>query len=203
MSENGSEANQRQNDAISETHLSHTAADEQRLLEYLDGQLPPDESRKVQNHLATCFECRNLAEQWEQLDIQLESDMHAPSLSPMFARKVLSAIDSEINQSDVAISRAKPLETEWSNAWAQYRGRFLWLQLPGALDKVGYVFAAALAVCFAWTFASRYLANWKPQLSALPQERILPFALGVTALIIAAGLAVSAKRPLSRFFASL
>ena len=53
--------------------FTHTANDEQRLLEYLEGELPASENRALEEHLGVCAECQTLAEQWRQLDSHLQA----------------------------------------------------------------------------------------------------------------------------------
>ena len=60
---------------------SHLAQHEDRLLQYLDGQLPAAEARALEVHLAVCPECQALRRQWAQLEATLVRTLAPPRLS--------------------------------------------------------------------------------------------------------------------------
>jgi hypothetical protein len=87
--------------------------------------------------------------------------------------------------------------------WGQYRRRFLWTQLPGALDNLGFTFAAGIVILLLYRVAI-ILSNLAARMSdtILPQW-VLRGAIGVTAVTLVAVLYFAAKRPLSRLLSTL
>jgi hypothetical protein len=87
--------------------------------------------------------------------------------------------------------------------WAQYRRRFLWTQLPGALDKLGLTFAAGIVILLLYRVAI-ILSNLATRMSdSILPLWVLPGAIGVTALTLVAVLYFAAKRPLARLLSTL
>jgi hypothetical protein len=181
----------------------HTSRDEQRLLEYLDDHLPAWESGALEAHLASCAQCQALAEKWRLLDAQLEAHFRLPSLSPGFARRVWTAIENAGSLAGLPAYRPKPLEAEWAAAWAQHRRRFLWTQLPGALDKVGFALGASLLILVLLRVAIMFL-NLVPSIFETSfQPWIMPVGISLTAASLLGVLGFTAKRPLARLLATL
>ena len=77
----------------------HSPQDEDRLLQYLDGQLPAAEARDMEAHLADCPECQALRRQWEQLDERLARTLAQPRLSPDFAARLRQRVAAEAKAS--------------------------------------------------------------------------------------------------------
>jgi anti-sigma factor RsiW len=185
--------------------FTHTTNDEQRLLEYLEGELPASENSAIKEHLGVCGECQALAEQWRQLDSDLQTQFSSRKLPREFAQRVWSVIESAATQGchpTLSQQMSSP-EAEWAAAWARHRRRFLWIQLPGALDAVGLTFAAAVACSFVAWLTMRLMRLAPPPAYLLTQQWVLPFGLGLTALVLLGALGVSAKRPLARLLANL
>jgi hypothetical protein len=124
----------------------HSPQDEDRLLQYLDGQLPAPEASAIEAHLAACPECHALRRQWEQLDERLAHTLAKPRLSPDFAARVRQrvaagaqaiAAGGRMRESGVAAAQSH-------QPWIEDRRRgtsVIWL---GLLDGVGYGLAAAV-----------------------------------------------------------
>lgn len=55
--------------------------DHERIIAFLDGELPPAEARAVEEHLATCPVCTRLVEEHRRLDVLLGELPAAPPLS--------------------------------------------------------------------------------------------------------------------------
>jgi len=185
--------------------FAHTTNDEQRLLEYLEGELPASENRALEEHLGVCGECQKLAEQWRQLDSDLQTQFSSRKLPREFAQRVWSVIESATTPGchpTLSQQMSSP-EAEWAAAWARHRRRFLWMQLPGALDVVGLTFAAAVACGFVGWLTMRLVRLAPPPAYLLTQQWVLPFGLGLTALVLLAALGLSAKRPLVRLLEKL
>ena len=124
----------------------HSPQDEDRLMQYLDGQLPAPEARAVEAHLATCPDCQALRRQWEQLDQQLARTLARPRLSPNFAARVRQrvAAEAEVGAAGLGVREGAGVAPESREPWIEERRRgrsLLWL---GLLDGAGYGVAAAV-----------------------------------------------------------
>lgn len=179
---------------------SHTAHDEQRLLEYLDGQPSNVERRNIEGHLASCLQCKTLATQWRQLDHHLQTSLKIPRLSGGFVRRVWSAIETVKVQ---PAYRLRSIEAEWAAVWAKHRRRFLWTQLPAALDKIGFAFAAGLLVLLLVRATLKFSNLSTTIAAAFAQPWTIPMAIALTVTTLLAVLTFTARRPLSRVLASL
>ncbi|HWI55589.1 MAG TPA: zf-HC2 domain-containing protein, partial [Bacillota bacterium] len=126
---------------------THLAGNELRLMDYLAGQLPAEETQAIAAHLAACPECRALCDQWQQLEARLESGLKRPVLSSDFSARLRQRIQAE-SVPVAARSTREQLQAELEASWAQYRKRFLRAQLPGLLDGLGYGLAAAVGGYF-------------------------------------------------------
>jgi anti-sigma factor RsiW len=73
----------------------HLPQDEDRLLEYLNGQLLAPEARAIEAHLTVCPECQALRHQWQQLDERLARTLAQPRLSPDFAARLRQRVAVE------------------------------------------------------------------------------------------------------------
>jgi anti-sigma factor RsiW len=189
-----------QRDEASPGSTAHTARNEQRLLEYLDGQASINERRKIEAHLASCAPCETLATQWRRLDDQLQTNLKIPELSEGFAQRVLRAIENVELQ---PVQSLKSIEAEWAAAWAKYRRRFLWTHLPAALDKIGFTLGAGLLVLILGRAALKFSNLATTFSAAFTQPWIMPAAIALSVTTLLAVLGFTARRPLTRFFASL
>lgn len=113
----------------------HSPQGEERLLQFLDGQLPAPEARAIEAHLAACPECQGLRRQLEQLDEKLASTLAQPRLSPDFAARLRERVAVETKVGAPAAQTNEP----WVEA-RRRETRVFWL---GLLDGLGYGAAAA------------------------------------------------------------
>jgi anti-sigma factor RsiW len=125
---------------------SHPPQDEERLLQYLDGQLPEPEARATEAHLAVCPECQTLRRQWAQLDEKLARTLAQPRLSPDFASRLRQrvAVERQASVAGVRTPESVSQQQQWRQPWPDHRGHWrsgLWLRL---LDGLGYGVAAAV-----------------------------------------------------------
>src|SRR5262245_40087628 len=75
--------------------LSHLQENENRILDYLENQLPASERRTVEEHLAVCPECRGFCQQLKQLDAALAQGLARPELSAEFATQLWRRIGEQ------------------------------------------------------------------------------------------------------------
>jgi anti-sigma factor RsiW len=184
--------------------MTQSIHDEHRLLEFLDGQLPLSERQAVEAHLAACAQCETFVEQWRQLEGRLEAHLLPRALSAGFARRVWNAIENESSVGQLASAeKPEPLDVEWAAAWAEHRRRFLWSQLPGALDKVGFTLGAGVLILILWRLLIRF-SDLLLRISDISLEpRTTLVGAGLTAVVLLAALSFAAKRPLTRMLAKL
>ena len=122
----------------------HLPQHEDRLLEYLDGQLPAPEAGAIEAHLAVCPECLALRLQWEQLDKKLARTLAQPRLSPDFAARLRQqvAVEAKVSASGVAAPKSAVPGAQMYDPGVGARRRekrIFWLAL---LDGLGYGAAA-------------------------------------------------------------
>lgn len=139
------------------------AALENRLLDYLDGQLPPADHAAIAVHLAACTECARLAAELCQLDHRLSARFAVPVLSADFDRRLqarLAATAPGWNESELA-ERRRQLEIEFETSQVQLRRRawapasflrqlMLAAQARGLVIVGGFLFAAAAYGLTCW-----------------------------------------------------
>jgi anti-sigma factor RsiW len=131
---------------------SHLPQDEDRLLEYLDGQLAAPEARAIEAHLAVCPECQALRRQWEQLDERLVRTLAQPRLSPDFTARLRQqvAVGAKAGAPGVEAPKSGGPGAQTYDAWIEARRRetrVFWLAL---LDGLGY--GAVAVVGGYWLF---------------------------------------------------
>jgi anti-sigma factor RsiW len=64
---------------------------EEKILDRVDGRLAPEEWPALEQHLASCADCRAYAELHERLDASLAAAVGPPVPSPRFREKVRRA----------------------------------------------------------------------------------------------------------------
>jgi len=179
----------------------HLPQDEERLLEYLDGQLAVPEARAVEAHLAVCVECQALRRQWEELEERVAGALAQPRLSADFAERLRQQIEAKEGAGAPGVRvRERPGAGSWcERPWIGERRRMsseLWLEL---LDVLGYGAVAAVA-----GFGLMHLAKaWDPGTAAggVAFLRSPAFLLGVVvggaALLF--GLSLAARNTVLRW----
>lgn len=176
----------------------------ERLLEYLDGGLSPRARSSIAAHIAGCEHCQGLAAQWAELDAELCRDLRGRQLSSNFSRRVWAAIQALPESGATGLSPARdPGDTQWSTAWARQRRRFLWTQAPGALDQLGYAFGVVVTLCLLSRLLAKFLSAWPDLSRFISGDSVMVYAFAASVAILMVVLAVTAKRPLARFLASL
>ncbi len=173
----------------------HSPQDEDRLLQYLDGQLPPPEARAVEAHLAACPDCQALHRQWEQLDQQLAQTMARPKLSPDFATCLRQHIAAEANASaqGIGVQEAAVAATQSPRPWVEDRRRaknLLWL---GLLDGVGYGAAAAVGGYLLYRTAVAWAAAPAGAGTSVLHNPAFLFGLAIAGTTLLFGLNLAAK----------
>jgi hypothetical protein len=200
MSDSELQNRRRAGDPPRET-LWHHAHAEARLLEYLDGVLPPLEASAVKAHLADCPECQALAEQWQRVDFELCAHLKRPALAAAFGARVWRKIETDLSRAP-ARSPAQ-LQEEWAANWSDYRKRFLRAHFPALLDCLGYGVTVAIAGCL-WFRLSRPLVNLWTEVATNPmQPWVLPLGFGLAFLSLVGAALLAAKRPLRRWLTTL
>jgi anti-sigma factor RsiW len=178
---------------------------EARLFEYLDGQLPPAEAKAMEAHLALCPECRQTAQQWKDLDVELAAQLAPPQLSTGFSRKLQERLQKEGSAAPTAISpeRKARLTEEFDSVWARDSRRTLRSMAPFALDFVGYGALAAVGSGLLFRLLAKYggapSSNW---LSTV-QPWLLPVGVGLAALVLVAAMLLATRTRVSRLLNAL
>lgn len=185
---------------------AHTPGDELRLLEYLDGQLPAEAARALEEHLGACPACQELRRQWQQLEAPLVERSARAALSADFTARLWERIERESPAPLAEASRAQrraQLEAEFQAARAGFRKHFLRTQWPALLDWLGYGVGSALCGYALLRFWPQLL-GWAGQVApAALNQSVSPLALAVSALALVAGLALAAKKPIARWLEAL
>ena len=169
---------------------SHSLQDEDRLLQYLDGQLPAPDAGAVEAHLAVCPECQALRRQWEQLDEKLTRTLAQPRLSPDFAARFGAGCGGGEGQRAGRPGRGRrgavgPNAPNLGSRPGDAETRVLWF---GLLDGLGY--GAVAAVGGYWLY--HLAVAWGPS----PAGAGTAFLRGPAFLF---ALAVAARRSVGRF----
>ena len=177
----------------------HSPQDEDRLLQYLDGQLPAPEARAIEAHLAVCPDCQGLRRQWEQLDQQLARTLARPRLSPDFAARLRQQVAVEVKAGapGARVRESAGAATQSHQPWIEDRRRWTSLLWLGLLDGVGYGAAAAVGgYCLL-----RLAVAWSPGPAgtgtAFLSSPAFLFSLAIAGATLLFGLNLAAKnRPL-------
>src|SRR5260221_6545751 len=125
--------------------LSHLQENENRILDYLENQLPAIERRSMEDHLALCPECETFSQRLKQLDIVLAQNLARPGLSAEFTLRMWKRIEEEppATLSAAPSLLKQQLETEFRARSAELRKSYL--ALPELLTGFGYAAVAAIA----------------------------------------------------------
>lgn len=135
-----------------------------RLSDYVDGELDADDARAIEAHLATCAECRAIADELRQVVARAQRVGYTEPTTDLW-RPI-----------EASIRAAKPVAR---------RGRFVTVSLGGLAAAAAIV--ALIAGGFAWTIATRRattVAVTPPRAAVVPDGR-LAITSGASALAIA------------------
>ena len=195
--------NRRKHDAAeySLPPVSHLQENENRILDYLENQMPDSERRAVEAHLAVCPECGAFGQQLKQLDAALAHDLARPELSSEFTAHLWQRIETETRPVPVPLRAQlkQQLEEEFQARSTQLRKNFL--LLPEVLEGIGYAAVAAVAAYFlvqllAGVFSAQLTTTtWPGANPAL----FFAYATGAICLLVGAGFAL--KRQAVRWLA--
>ena len=183
----------------------HLPQDEDRLLEYLDGQLPAPEARAIEAHLAVCPECQALRRQWEQLDGKLTRTLAQLKLSPDFSARLRRqvVVESKAGAQGVGVQEGEGPGTQKGQVWIETRSRgsnVLWLDL---VDVVGYGAAAAIGGYGLFHLAAAWVPGPAGGGSAFLRSPAFLFALVAAGAVLLAGLNLAARNRLLRWLGAL
>jgi anti-sigma factor RsiW len=177
----------------------HSPQDEDRLLEYLDGQLRAPEARAIEAHLTVCPECQALRRQWEQLDERLARTLARPKLSPDFAARVRRQVAAGVQATapGVGVRESAGAAARSRQPWIEDRRRgksVLWL---GLLDGIGYGAAAAVGGYCLFRLAVAWVPGPAGTGTAFLSGPAFLFALAIAGATLLFGLNLAARnRPL-------
>jgi anti-sigma factor RsiW len=183
----------------------HLPQHEDRLLEYLDGQLPAPEARAIEAHLATCPECQALRRQWEQLDEKLARTLAQPRLSPDFAARLRQqvAVEARAGAAGVRVGEGGGLKAQAHELRIEARRRGtsgLWL---GLLDGLGYGAAGAVGGYWLFHLAVAWVPGPAGAGTAFLREPAFLFALVTAGAALLVGLNLAAKNRLWRWLGAV
>ncbi len=99
---------------------------------WIDGELPFEEYRDLQVHLANCPQCKQLEHELRAVHKQLET--HLEPMHQQAAKLVVSTLQ-ELSQQPIIIARPSMLRSSWLAISAAAAGFLLaWLMLPRGID---------------------------------------------------------------------
>jgi anti-sigma factor RsiW len=183
----------------------HLPQDEDRLLQYLDGQLPAPEARAIEAHLAVCLECQALRRQWEQLDEKLARTLAQPGLSPDFAERLRQQVAVGVKPGAPGVrvrESAGPGATSYQ-PWIEAGRRgsnVLWLRL---LDGLGYGAAAAVGGYYVFYLAFTWVPGPSDAGTAFLRGPAFSLALVAAGAALLVGFNLAAKNRVLRWLGAL
>lgn len=138
--------------AKSTAALEHQLAWNDRLQDWLDGDLSAADTAALQAHIADCAMCRARADELQALDSKLRSSAPRLALDDAFDAKIFAQIDA-IDDSQRAETRRRLEQELQQNLHALARGwrRGLLFVIPGVIGGI------ALALGLAWWLADAEL----------------------------------------------
>ena len=183
----------------------HLPQDEDRLLEYLDGQLPPSEAHAIEAHLAACPECQALRREWEQLDEKLAHTLAQPRLSPDFGGRLRQKVAVEAKVSASGVEAPKSVvpgaQTYDPGVGARRREKHVfWLAL---LDGLGYGAAAMVGGYWLLHLAVAWAPSPAGAGTAFLRSPAFLFALVTGGATLLVGLNLAAKNRVWRWLGAV
>jgi len=181
---------------------NHSLQGEERLLEYMDGQLPAPEARAIEAHLAACPECQALRRQWEQLDERLGRTLAQPRLSPDFAARLREQIATG-GTAGAGAWEGGDARAQTHEPWTKDRRRerrIFWL---GLLDGLGYGAAAAVGGYWLFRLAVALVPGTASAGAAFLRSPAFLLALVTAGAALLVGLSLAAKNKIWRWLGAV
>jgi anti-sigma factor RsiW len=180
----------------------HSPQDEDRLLQFLDGQFPPAEARDIEAHLAVCPECQALRRQWEQLDDKLARSLAQPRLSPDFAARLRERVALGARAGVGERVGGEP-GAQTNGPWVEARRREQRVFLLGLLDGLGYGAAALVGGYWLLHLAVAWVPSQAGTGTTFLRSPTFLFALATAAAALLVGLNLAAKNKVWRWLGAL
>lgn len=162
---------------------------ENRILAYLENQLPPADRAQITAHLEGCADCRAFARQLEHLDAQLTRALKVPTLPPSFNARLRQRIQTTTVLSDAEIAeRKRQLQAEYEAGLA--RIKMFPLSTRRVLPGFAYVTVFAFIGWLGWRFFPQLVNLLASLFPARPSHNLIAF-LTASVIFVALGLAAS------------
>jgi anti-sigma factor RsiW len=168
-----------------------------RILDYLENQMSPGDRGRFADHLASCEECRALAEQLKRLDCTLAGKLKKPELPPEFSSRLAVRLQWNLQPLSAAerAERKRQLQAEFDQTIETLKREVCGTggvrYVPGCALVAGIV--GLVTWCLEHAMLQAHAAS--SSLQWLP----LIWICGVGFLLV--GLAVSFPRQFKRFWA--
>ena len=169
-----------------------------KILAWQDSQLPPNQRRAVETHLAECAHCRAFARSLQQLDAACAAQIVIPPLTADFDGRLWARIQAApAALSDVhRAERKRQLEAEFESGLARIRrGAFA---MGGLLHHLTWPALAMVAGWLAWLVAGHMTVRLSAQNLGGVDPILLPW-LAACLVFLIVGLA-EVFRERSRIF---
>lgn len=117
---------------------------EERLQDWLDGELQEQDTLLLQAHLEQCAQCREQLQAWQRLDAQLQAALPPLRLDAAFDARLFAQIDSSDEQQRLQLRQQLEREHELQREALMRRWRrSLALVIPGMLGGVAVALSLA------------------------------------------------------------
>jgi anti-sigma factor RsiW len=134
---------------------------ENRILDYLENQLPSAARAEVEAHLVACPACRDFACQLRQLDAALTRHVVAPTLRPEFDVRLHARIENAVLLTETEIAeRKRALQADFEARMLQMKKHPL--DLAAFFESFGWAALVALAISLFFVYAP----GWSSALAA-------------------------------------
>jgi anti-sigma factor RsiW len=183
----------------------HSPQDEERLLQYLDGQLPAPEAGAIKTHLAVCPECQALRRQWERLEEKLTRTLAQPRLSPDFAARLRAqiAVEAKASAPGVRVREDGGPGAQMHEPWVEARRRETRVFWFGLLDGLGYGAAAVVGGYWLFHLAVAWVPGPAGAGTAFLRGPAFLFALVAAGAALLVGVNLAAKNRVWRWLGAL
>lgn len=175
---------------------------ENRILEYLENQLPLAERPVVETHLAACTGCQAVARQLQQIDAALTKGIKQPTLPSDFSVRLRQRIQTGtlLLPETPLVERKRQLQAEFEAGLARLRRKSL--NLTSLLDILGWAVLAACAGGLIWKLTPAW-TNLAAQHGLDCVDQNLAFSWIISAGFILIGLTVAFPRPLKKLWTAI